>query len=142
MVDDRLNPQYSVLGCMLIDPDTIGGCIQKLDDQDFTDAACRLVYQAIRRLWASGQRIDPVIVRDQLTGFDNATSFLVDLMDITPTVANLDVYIAALKKQSAILAIRHEKIISDPDCSRHLPDGKCAVLWRRRGKPLEKLRRQ
>lgn len=106
MVDDRLNPQYSVLGCMLIDPDTIGGCIQKLDDQDFTDAACRLVYQAIRRLWASGQRIDPVIVRDQLTGFDNATSFLVDLMDITPTVANLDVYIAALKKQSAILAIR------------------------------------
>ena len=106
MVEDRLSPQYSVLGCMLIEPSTIGGCIQKLDDQDFTSTPCRLVWQAIRRLWSAGQSIDPVLVRNELTGFDNATAFLVDLMDITPTCENLDRYIDALKKQSAIDAIR------------------------------------
>ena len=106
MVDDRLNPQHAVLGAMLIDQSVIGGAIQKLDDQDFTSPPCRIVFQTIRRLWASGSAIDPVIVRDQLEGFGNATEFLVELMDITPTCQNIDSYIAAMKKQSAIAAIR------------------------------------
>ena len=106
MVDDRLSPQYSVLGCLLIDPRTIGGAIQKLDDQDFTAVPCRMVWQAIRRLWSEGQTIDPVLVRDALTGFDDATRFLVELMEITPTAANLDHYIQVLKKQTAMDALR------------------------------------
>lgn len=106
MVEDRLSPQYAVLGAMLIDQRVIGGAIQKLDDQDFTISQCRIVFQTIRRLWASGSAIDPVIVRDELAGFDIPTSFLVEMMDITPTCQNIDSYIAAMKKQAAIDAIR------------------------------------
>lgn len=106
MVNDILGAQYSVLGCLLIDSSQIGGAIQKLDDDDFTAPPCRLVWQTLKRLWTSGQTIDPVIVRDALTGFDNATQFLVQMMDITPTVSNLDIYIQTLKKQTALETLR------------------------------------
>ena len=106
MVDDRLDPQCAVVGAMLIDQRVIGTCVNKLDDQDFTSQNCRIVFQTIRRLWASGSAIDPVIVRDNLTGFSGATGFLVELMDITPTCQNIDKYIDAVKKQSAISEIR------------------------------------
>ena len=106
MVADRLDPQCAVVGAMLIDERVIGTCVNKLDDQDFTSPNCRIVFQAIRRLWASGSTVDPVIVRDNLTGFSGATAFLVELMDITPTCQNIDRYIDAVKKQSAISAIR------------------------------------
>ncbi len=104
---DRLSPQYSALGCMLLDSSLIGAAIQQLDDGDFTAAPCRMVWQAMKRLWSAGAKIDPVIIRNELAGFENATAFLVELMDITPTTANFSRYLRLMKEQSALDAL-HE----------------------------------
>lgn len=107
MVDnDRLDPQHSALGCMLLDSNLIGSAVQQLDDSDFTSAPCRLVWQAMTRLWRSGAEIDPVIIRKELAGFDNATAFLVELMDVTPTTANFNHYLRLMKEQAALDSLR------------------------------------
>lgn len=105
-ISDQLNPEVSVIGAMLVDQSVIGGCIQKLDAEDFTMLPCRIVYQTIRRMWASGMPVDPVTVRSQLDGFDNATGFIVDAMQIVPNCQNIDRYVAAVKTNAAMAAIR------------------------------------
>lgn len=103
---DRLSPEQSVLGALLIEPSLTGRAAVALREEDFQSAPARLVWQTIRRLWVAGAAIDPVIVKDNLTGFDGATQYIVDLMDAVPTAANLDYYIAATKRAAAMAALR------------------------------------
>lgn len=103
---DRLSPEQSVLGALLIQPELTGRAAVALRDEDFQAAPARLVWQTLRRLWASGSAIDPVIVKDQLEGFDHAAQYIVDLMAAVPTAANLDYYINATKKAAAMAALR------------------------------------
>ena len=102
---DRLSPEQSVLGALLIQPELTGRAAVALRDEDFQAAPARLVWQTLRRLWASGSAIDPVIVKDQLEGFDHAAQYIVDLMAAVPTAANLDYYINATKRAAAMAAV-------------------------------------
>lgn len=104
MVD--LSPQISVLGSLLIEPDLIGPAMQELKAEDFTATPCRMVWQAMASLFCAGQTVDPVTVRAKLEGFENATSFLVQLMDSTPSAANFESYVKLLKKEAALERLR------------------------------------
>lgn len=106
VADTLLTPEQSVLGALLIQPELTGRAAMELRDEDFRAAPARLVWQTIRRLWAAGGAIDPVIVKDNLEGFDEAGRYIVDLMAAVPSVANLDYYIAATKKAAAADALR------------------------------------
>lgn len=107
MVDvDIMGPQVSVLGCLLIEPSLMGEAMSQLRPEHFTSPPCRLVYQAMCRLFSGGQAVDPVLVRDQLQGFDDATAFLVQVMQVTPSAANFPAYVKALRRQAALLALR------------------------------------
>lgn len=98
-----LEAQYSVLGSVLISPEVAPKVIHETSERDYT-AACLTVYKAIRKLFLDGSLIDPVSVAAALG--PSYRDFLAQLMEITPTAANVDRYIAICKEQSRVTAVR------------------------------------
>ena len=58
--------QASVIGALLIDPEAVAGqVLRTVTPEDFS-GEYRTAYEAIRAVWGSGARIDPVVVLDRL----------------------------------------------------------------------------
>ena len=106
ITDDRLSPDQSVLGALLIEPKLTGKVAGELNDDDFLSKPARLLWKTIKRLWSEGSAIDPVIIRDRLDDFPEMTQYLIGLMEIVPTAANIDYYIAAAKKASSMARLK------------------------------------
>lgn len=103
-VDEKwLDAQYSVLGSVLISPEVAPRVMSGTSEQDYS-GACRTVFLAIKKLFLSGAAIDPVSVSGALG--PNYRDFLVQLMQITPTAANIDAYITLCREQSRVAAVR------------------------------------
>jgi len=93
--------QQSVLGSVLIEPRCAGKIVFGIGPEDFVDAY-RTVYSAIRDLYTTGKAVDPVTVLDRIGGGAAMRQFLAELMDITPTAANIDQYISICRECSRI----------------------------------------
>ena len=100
---DWLQAQYSVLGSALIDSSVVRKVLTETAEEDYT-LQCRTVYQAMRKLFNDGIPVDPVSVKGVLG--EEYKDFIIQLMQITPSAANVDHYIALCKEQSRVLAIR------------------------------------
>lgn len=98
-----LDAQYSVLGAALIEPTVVPRVMAETSEADFS-GACLTVYQAMEAVFASGYPVDPVSVAAKLSGEYRA--FLQQLMEVTPTAANVESYIAICREQSRVLACR------------------------------------
>lgn len=101
--DNWLDAQYSVLGSALIDDRVVPQIIAETEEADYS-GGCRNVFLAIKRLFDKGVPVDPVSVNNALGG--NYQDFLVQLMEITPTAANVGTYIQICREQSRVAAIR------------------------------------
>lgn len=101
--DKWLDAQYSVLGSVLISPEVAPRVLQETRETDYA-GACRTVYGAIKELFLSGAPIDPVSVAARLGG--EYRSFLAQLMEITPTAANIDTYLRITRDQARSAALR------------------------------------
>ena len=105
-LQDSLSAQVGVLGSLLISPELIGQVVTQVSDSDFTDPACKLVYQAIRAQFTSGQPTDAMTIRDKLGGGKEWSDYLVQLMELTPTAQNVWAYVPAMKEQARLAQIR------------------------------------
>lgn len=101
--DDWLNAQYSVLGSALIDARTVPMVLSGTEEADYS-GACVAVYKAIQAVFAEGKPVDPVIILDRL-GKEYA-EFLRQLMEITPTAANVEYYIDLCRKARRLCQLR------------------------------------
>ena len=101
---DRLSAQVAVLGSLLIDPSLVGQALERIRPEDFLDPKCRMVFQAIKGLYAEGKPTDPVTVRGKLGGKegDGWTEYLLELIELTPTAANLWEYAALMREQARL----------------------------------------
>lgn len=102
MSDEKklLEAQQAVLGSMLIDEKTVGLVLQDVTPDDFTTGAYRQIFLAFRAQFASGAACDPVTVNARLGGkYDR---LLMELIEITPTSANVKSYVAILKQEARI----------------------------------------
>ena len=93
--------QQSVLGSVLISPECAGKIIFSIGPEDFVEAY-RSIYEAIRDLYTTGKPVDPVTVLDKIGGGPAARQLLADLMEITPTAANIDAHIDICRKCSQL----------------------------------------
>lgn len=101
---DWLQAQYSVLGAALIDESVVRRVVTQTTVDDYS-GSCRVVYSAMAQLFNSGESVvDPVAINNCLGG--NHRDFLKQLMEVTPTAANVDHYITICKEQAAVLAVR------------------------------------
>lgn len=101
--EEWLQAQYSVLGSALIDSDLVAKVIHETTDRDYS-GTCQKIYRVMRKQFLEGRNVDPVTVATEL-GPDHR-QFLVELMSVVPSAANLDSYIQICREQAKVLAIR------------------------------------
>lgn len=101
--DKWTDAQYSVLGSALIEPKVVPRVLAQTCDSDFS-GPCLTVYQAMSVVFNSGFPVDIVSVAAKLG--KEYREFLAQLMEITPTAANVDTYIAICREQSRVIACR------------------------------------
>ena len=94
--------EQAVLGSMLIDARCVPVVVEKLRPDDFYLKQNRDIYETIYSMSARMETIDPVTVLDKmrLNGvFDENTSrsYILQLMEITPTAANVEEYVEILR---------------------------------------------
>lgn len=102
MTDDKklLEAQQAVLGSMLIDEKTVGLVLQEIVPDDFTTGAYRQVFLAFRAQFSSGDPCDAVTINARLGG--KYDKLLMELIQVTPTAANVKSYMQLLKQQARV----------------------------------------
>lgn len=102
MSDDKklLEAQQAVLGAMLIDDKTVGLVLQEIVPDDFTTGAYRQVFLAFRAQFSSGEPCDAVTINARLGG--KYDKLLMELIQVTPTAANVKSYMQLLKQQARV----------------------------------------
>ncbi|OLA38298.1 MAG: replicative DNA helicase [Firmicutes bacterium CAG:176_63_11] len=96
--------EQAVLGSMLIDPDCIKDVMDKLQPEDFYLRANRDIFETIYHMFIYSRPIDGVTVAGGMerNGVynDNTRDYLVQLMDVTPTSANVMEYVKIVLDKS------------------------------------------
>lgn len=112
--DKWADAQYSVLGSALIEPKVVPRVLAQTSEADFS-GPCRSVYLAMAEVFNSGFPVDIVSVASKLG--TEYHSFLAELMEITPTAANVEHYISICREQSRVLSCREigKELISCED---------------------------
>jgi len=99
--------EQSVLGSMLIDDRCVPEVIARLAPEDFYMRQNREIYQVLFSMFNRFETIDPVTVLDRMKQagvYDENTSvpYLRQLMDITPTAANVMEYVSIVADKSLL----------------------------------------
>ena len=96
--------EQAVLGSMLIDPDCIKDVMDKLQPEDFYLRANRDIFETIYHMFIYSRPIDGVTVAGEMerNGVynDSTRDYLVQLMDVTPTSANVMEYVKIVLDKS------------------------------------------
>lgn len=99
--------EYGVLGSLLIDPSLFPEAAE-LSDNAFSSLPLQAVFRAMRRQYEENGGFDALTIRAEAgrNCTDVTDRLLVGLMDTTPTTANLDVYLAAVKEAALARSLR------------------------------------
>lgn len=95
----QIEAQHAVLGSMLIDSACVGVVMAKATEDDFSENL-QPIYNAFRKLYFEHAVIDPVAVVNIIGPGQNRLLF--DLMQLTPTAANVELYLEIMKEQSVV----------------------------------------
>lgn len=101
--NDWTMAQYSVLGSVLIEPRLVPKMVSLTRSEDFS-GPCSTVYEVMRKLFAAGVPVDIISLRDALNG--QYGEFMMQLMEVTPTAANLEHYIRLCRKQAQLQQLK------------------------------------
>ena len=102
-----MEAEQAVLGSMLIDARCVPEVIDQLRPDDFYVKQNREIYETIYSMFNYSLTIDPVTVLENMKQngvYDENTSrgYLLQLMDTTPTAANVKEYIGILKDKTLL----------------------------------------
>ena len=96
--------EQSVIGSMLIDPSCITDVLGRTSIEDFYLPINRNVFNVISEMNHTGKKIDPVTVLDQMkkdgTYTDESQGYVLELMQVTPTAANVMKYVEILNNET------------------------------------------
>ncbi|MCD8342754.1 MAG: replicative DNA helicase [Clostridiales bacterium] len=109
-VPHSLEAEQSVLGSMLIDSRCIPQVMEALSKDDFYQKENVELFTTINKMFNLSQKIDAVTVLEQMRidGYyqENTTrNYVLQLLDITPTSANVGEYIAIVQDKSLLRRI-------------------------------------
>ena len=103
MTSNYLDAEQAVMGSILIDPRCLRDVQEILSVEDIGSDANKAIYPAALLLDMRGEAIDPVIIRSETEQMGCAVpaQYLLELMDSTPTAANVREY-AKLTRENAL----------------------------------------
>ncbi len=99
--------EQAVLGSMLIDPRCVSEVIDKLRPDDFYIRQNKEIYETIYSMFNYSLTIDPVTVLENMkqNGYydeNQSRGYILQLMDTTPTAANVGEYIDIIKDKTLL----------------------------------------
>ncbi|NLT63441.1 MAG: replicative DNA helicase [Clostridiales bacterium] len=101
--------EQAVIGSMLIDSACIPDVLNKTRSDDFYLEVNRDIFDTIYNMYIYGRTVDPITVLDQMRvrGVirDSSQGYLLELMQVTPTAANVMKYAEILREQSLLRAL-------------------------------------
>lgn len=105
-----LEGEQAVLGSILIDPDCVKEVVDKLRPEDFYLRQNREIFETICSMFTYARPIDGITVAEAMqkngTYDDNTTrTYLAQLMEITPTAANVMEYAAIVRDKSLLRSV-------------------------------------
>ena len=105
-VPQSLEAEQAVLGSILIDSRCVADVIGILKPEDFHLQQNRDIYETIYTMFNFSQTIDPVTVLDKMRELgvyqDNSRDYVLQLMEITPTAANVQRYANIVREKSML----------------------------------------
>ena len=105
-----LEAEQSVLGSILIDSQCVADVIGILRAEDFYLQQNKEIYQTIYTMFNYSQTIDPVTVLDKMRelGFynDKSRDYVLQLMEITPTAANVVRYANIVRDKAMLRGLK------------------------------------
>ncbi len=105
-----IEAEQAVIGSMLIDPVCVADVIEQLRPDDFYAEENQRIFETIYSMFNGAMKIDAVTVLAQLSAqgvYDEAggRAYLMQLMEVTPTAANVKEYAAIVRDKSMLRAI-------------------------------------
>ncbi|MBE6973466.1 MAG: replicative DNA helicase [Ruminococcaceae bacterium] len=99
--------EQAVLGSILIDERCIPQVIEHLRPEDFYLRQNREIYETIYSMFSFSATIDPVTVLEHMRqngvyDENNSRSYLIQLMDTTPTAANVSEYVEIVRDKALL----------------------------------------
>ena len=105
-----LEAEQAVLGSMLIDAECIKDVMDKLQPEDFYIRQNRDIFETIYTMLSYSRPVDGVTVAEEMQKngtFDELTtkSYLVQIMEVTPTSANVMEYVAIVRSKALLRSL-------------------------------------
>ena len=104
-----LEGEQAVLGSMLIDERCVKDVMDKLRPDDFYMRQNREIFETIYTMFSYAKPIDGITVCEEMqkagTYDDNTRSYLAQLMEITPTSANVMEYVAIVRDKALMRSV-------------------------------------
>ncbi len=104
-----LEGEQAVLGSMLIDSECVKDVVQKLRPADFYLRQDREIFETILSMFSYAKPIDGITVFEEMekSGLtsDNTRSYLAQLMEITPTSANVMEYVEIVRDKALLRSV-------------------------------------
>jgi replicative DNA helicase len=101
--------EQAVIGSVLIDARCVPDVIGALGVSDFYSDTNRAIYETIQSMFSYSMTIDPVTVLDHMktsgVWTENSPQYVLELMNITPTSANVMEYAAIVRDKALLRAI-------------------------------------
>ena len=101
--------EQAVLGSMLIDADCVKDVMDKLQPEDFYLRRNREIFETIYSMFVYSKPIDGVTVAGEMerSGLytDDTRGYLVQLMEVTPTSANVMEYVKIVREKALLRAV-------------------------------------
>lgn len=102
---DTIYNEQSVIGSILIDADCLPAVTGLLTADDFIIEADKAIYGAALELSRRGDPVDPVTIVDWCKG-NVSREYVAQLMETTPTAANVEAYAKLVRKESMRRSLR------------------------------------
>ncbi len=101
--------EQAILGSMLIDPACVGDVVANVRGSEFYIDVNRDIFETVFSMFSAGAKIDPVTVLDQMRARgcwkENSSQYLMELMEVTPTAANVLRYCAIVRDRALLRAL-------------------------------------
>ena len=105
-----LEAEQAVLGSLLIDADCVKDVMDKLQPEDFYIRQNREIFETIYTMFSYSKPVDGVTVAEEMQKngtYDELTTrnYLVQLMEVTPTSANVMEYVAIVRSKALLRSL-------------------------------------
>ncbi len=102
--------EQAIIGCLLMNPSSVPMAIEALNSDDFFQPINRRIFETIHSMFTNSQPIDAVTLLEKINFDDYADKemnklYILQVMEITPSSANLPEYIEIIRDKAMLRSI-------------------------------------